>query len=112
MYRTDPSTPTAPRDVRVRLADCADAAALLRLAAIDSASVPASPLAVAEVGGELVAALPVNGGHAIADPFHRTASLIAMLEVWVAQLGEGQSATAPSLVQRARGLARAAGLAH
>jgi len=112
MYRTDSSTPTAPQDVRVRLADCADAAALVRLAALDSASVPASPLAVAEVGGELVAALPVNGGHAIADPFHRTASLIEMLEVWVAPLREGSPATAPSLAERTRALARAAGLAH
>ena len=112
MYRTDLSTPTAPQDVRFRLADCTDAAALLRLAALDSAAVPTSPLAVAEVGGELVAALSVNGGHAIADPFHRTASLIEMLEVWVAPLRESPSALPPSLAERARGLARAVGLAH
>jgi hypothetical protein len=34
---------------------------------------------IAEVGGELRAAIPLDGGPAIADPFQRTAELVAML---------------------------------
>jgi hypothetical protein len=34
---------------------------------------------LAEVGGELRAALPLDGRPAIADPFQRTAELVAML---------------------------------
>jgi hypothetical protein len=44
-----------------------------RLAGLDSASVPAKPLLLAEVGGELHAALSLRDGAVIADPFHHTA---------------------------------------
>jgi hypothetical protein len=64
----------------IRLAVSADAAALGRLAELDSAPPPAPvPTLVAEVGGELRAALPLDGGPAIADPFRRTAELVAIL---------------------------------
>ncbi len=36
---------------------------------------------VAEVGGEVLAALPARGGQAIADPFRPTAELVEMLRV-------------------------------
>jgi hypothetical protein len=64
----------------IRVAVSADAAALNRLAQLDSAPPPARvPVLVAEVGGELRAALPLDGGPAIADPFRRTAELVAIL---------------------------------
>ena len=64
----------------IRLAVSADAEALGRLADLDSTPRPAPvPLLVAEVGGELRAALPLDGGPAIADPFRRTAELVAIL---------------------------------
>ncbi len=64
----------------IRTVGSADAGALRRLAQRDSARQP-EPVAmlVAEVGGELRAALPLDGGRAIADPFHPTAELVAML---------------------------------
>ena len=34
---------------------------------------------IAEVAGELRAAVPLYGGRAIADPFHPTAELVALL---------------------------------
>jgi hypothetical protein len=34
---------------------------------------------LAEIGGELRAAVPLDGGPAIADPFQRTAELVALL---------------------------------
>jgi hypothetical protein len=64
----------------IRMASPADAAALDRLAQLDSAPRLAPvPTLVAEVGGELRAALPLDGGRAIADPFRPTAELVAIL---------------------------------
>jgi hypothetical protein len=66
--------------VTIRLATSADAAALSRLAQLDSAPSPGPvPMLVAEVGAELRAALPLDGARAIADPFQRTAELVAIL---------------------------------
>jgi hypothetical protein len=56
-----------------------DQRALERLAGLDSASVPAAPLLVAEADGALRAALSLHDGAVIADPFHRTAPLVALL---------------------------------
>jgi len=64
----------------IRIAVPADAAALSRLAQLDSAPAPEpAGMLMAEVGGELRAALALDGGRAIADPFQRTAELVAML---------------------------------
>ena len=71
----------------IRMAVPADAEALGRLAQLDSAPPPAPvPMLVAEVGGELRAALPLHGGPAIADPFRRTAELVALLAERTRQL--------------------------
>jgi hypothetical protein len=64
----------------IRMAVPADAEALRRLAELDSVPpLPPMPMLVAEVGAELRAALPLHGGPAIADPFRRTADLVAIL---------------------------------
>lgn len=64
----------------IRLAYPDDEAALNRLAELDSQPLPPRPLLVAEVSGELWAAVTVNReSHAIADPFHHTAALVALL---------------------------------
>jgi hypothetical protein len=73
-------------DITIRLADYQDARALLRLAALDSARVPDGPLLVAETDGELVAAVPLGGGRAIADPFRPTANLVGVLALRAQQL--------------------------
>jgi hypothetical protein len=85
--------------VTLRYAFPDDASALARLAALDSASVPAGQLLVAEVGGELWAALSLSDGGAIADPFRRTVALVALLRERAAQL----SAPAPPLRSRLGG---------
>lgn len=57
-----------------------DERALMRLAALDSAAgPPASPVLVAEVDGELSAALSLRDGSTIADPFRPTAQIVALL---------------------------------
>jgi hypothetical protein len=63
-----------------------DDRALARLAALDSASVPAEPLLVAEASGELRAALSLRDGAVIADPFHFTAELVMLLQTRAEQL--------------------------
>jgi hypothetical protein len=75
-----------PKTVTIRPAQHADDVALRRLAALDSQRLPEGDLIVAEVGGELRAAVPVAGGQAIADPFHLTRDVVALLSERVAQL--------------------------
>lgn len=84
MKRTATSPSRAAHDpaaeaVTIRMALPDDRVALTRLAQLDSAPAPETvPMLVAEVDGELRAALPLDGGPAIADPFRRTAELVAM----------------------------------
>lgn len=76
--------PASPLDqglgFTVRFSYPDDAVDLRRLAALDSQPVPEGPLLVAEVGGELWAAISIGGDRrTIADPFHHTAALVALL---------------------------------
>jgi len=87
----------------VRLARSSDARQLFYLAALDSASVPQGDVVVAESGGRIVAALPLAGGRAIADPFHRTRALVQMLELRARQLRAGTPA-AHGAAERLRGM--------
>jgi hypothetical protein len=65
--------------ITIRPGDAGDQLALRRLAALDSAPVPAQPLLVAELDGELSAALSLHDGTSIADPFRPTAQIVALL---------------------------------
>ena len=75
---------TAP-SVLIRAARGSDGPALARLAALDSATVPAGELIVAEVDGALVAAMAASGREAIADPFRRTSDAVALLDLHAAR---------------------------
>jgi hypothetical protein len=71
---------TAPRERLVlRRSVSEDAAALTRLAQLDGAPRPAGAVLVAELDGEILAAVPFDGGRAIADPFSPTAELVELL---------------------------------
>ena len=63
----------------IRRATAADAFAVKRLAAIDSAAPPTGDLLLAEMGNELWAAVAVESGAAIADPFRPSADLVELL---------------------------------
>jgi hypothetical protein len=65
--------------VTLRLAGEEDEAAVARLAQLDSRSVPAPPLLVAERAGRIDAAVSLSAGDAVADPFRRTAELVELL---------------------------------
>jgi hypothetical protein len=73
-------------DVTVRQARPTDARQLAELAVLDSAALPQGDLVVAQIGDRIVAALPLDGGRPIADPFHRTAALVQVLELRARQL--------------------------
>jgi hypothetical protein len=66
--------------ILIRLATDADGPAIARLAALDSSPVPAGELLVAEVDGQLRAALRISDRAFIADPFRHTAGLVALLD--------------------------------
>ena len=65
----------------LRVAAEADAPAIERLAALDSSTVPAQPLLVAERDGAMVAAISLSAGDVIADPFELTADVVDLLRV-------------------------------
>jgi hypothetical protein len=73
--------------VTIREATYTDRGALIELAQRDSAVVPDGRLVVAEQDGRLRAALAVDNGTVIADPFHRTAEVVALLRARAGQLG-------------------------
>lgn len=72
--------------VTLRYAFPDDDEAVARLAALDSAALPTAPLLVAEVEGDLRAAVSLHDGAVIADPFFPTVALVALLRERAAQL--------------------------
>jgi hypothetical protein len=77
--------------VTIRRAFPDDERALVRLAQLDSQRPIKGDMLLAEVGGQLRAAVPVAGRRAIADPFFPTASLVSLLSVRAAQLRRAEA---------------------
>lgn len=67
--------------ITIRHSTGGDRARIARLGALDGHPAPASEMLLAFVGGELRAALPLAGGNALADPFHRTTYLVDLLRL-------------------------------
>lgn len=78
----------------IRLAVAADDAKLRRLAHLDSARPLSGQALLAEQSGSLVAALSLDDGAAIADPFVPSADAVTMLCVRAAQLRESAATAA------------------
>ena len=72
--------------VLIRAASRRDQRRLRRLAQLDSAPQPSGAMLIAERSGCLVAAVPLDGGRAIADPFEPTAEVVSLLELRRTQL--------------------------
>ena len=66
--------------VVIRAARGSDGPALRRLADLDSRELPTGELLIAELGDhEVVAAVSVDTGERVADPFRRTADVLDLL---------------------------------
>jgi hypothetical protein len=65
--------------VTLRFGSNADAEAIAQLAALDSSAPPTPPILLAEVDGQLLAALSLSDRTVVADPFHPTHDLIVLL---------------------------------
>jgi hypothetical protein len=83
-------------DVTIRWAMPADLPALERVAGLDSKRLPAGPLLVAAVEGQIWAALATLDGGAVADPFVPSGDLVGLLRTRASQLRDRQP-TAPVL---------------
>ena len=110
--RRNTTTVTVPLEstqtLIIRMAVPADAPALRRLAQLDSAPPPGQvPMLVAVADGDVCAALPLSGGMAIANPFRRTAEIVAMLTVRAQQLQAPARSRSRWLPIRVAGAARA-----
>lgn len=89
----------------IRRATDRDALALRRLAAIDSAYPPTGEVLLAEMGDELWAAVSVDTGAVVADPFRPSGDLVDLLRFRAERLRGGEHAHRGAL---ARLLPRAA----
>ncbi len=91
---------TPERAVTLRQYSAEDHGPLARLAALDSSKPPPQPVVVAEVGGELRAALSLSDGSLVADPFHLTQGVAELLGAYARQFdvqaGARVSADSPS----------------
>jgi hypothetical protein len=72
--------------ISIRRARPADGRAIARLEALADRRLPAGPILLAEVDGELVAAVPEDGGQAVSDPFRVTLDVAELLRLRSSQL--------------------------
>jgi hypothetical protein len=80
--------PSIPQEtVVLRLCTVHDDARIDRLAELEGRPPATGRHVVAEIGGTIVAALPLGCGSALADPFRSTEHLMPLLELRAKQLG-------------------------
>jgi len=99
--RAAASAPQRPDDVVIRLCRAGDDPALERLAALSERRLPRGSFVVAELNGELVAALPLDvAGPLLRDPFRRTSGLLDLLELRARQVRGAESRRVRSGLRR------------
>ena len=73
--------------ILIRVSTTSDDAALERLAALEDRTLPAGCFLIAEVGGELIAAAPLDvEDEPLGDPFRPTADLCELLRLRARQI--------------------------
>jgi hypothetical protein len=85
LKKASPRVMSAP-EVSIRAARADDGLAVAALAVLDDTVPPGGDMLVAEVHGSILAVLPLDGSPPFADPFRRTADLVALLKARAAQL--------------------------
>jgi hypothetical protein len=106
------ATPDDPRALSIRLATPADDTAVHRIAGLDSSHPPAGDVLIGAIDGVPVAALGLQDGHLVADPFRHTVELAGLLRARREQLIATASARRDGRRRRRlrRGLARQSGM--
>ncbi|MDX6722072.1 MAG: hypothetical protein QOD73_476 [Solirubrobacteraceae bacterium] len=94
-------------ELKLRAATDADTSALLRLARLDSSRALKGTIILAEDNGEIVAAITVEDGTSIANPFRATAPIVAMLRVHASQPREPRPHGRAAFLRRLTPSARA-----
>jgi hypothetical protein len=89
--------PVGESTLVIRVATRFDESALRRLAALDSARPLSGTVIVAQSDGRIDAALSLDDGRAIADPFRPTAGLVEVLRARAARLHGGRAGAPPRL---------------
>jgi hypothetical protein len=79
------ASPDAP--LTIRHAGAGDLPALADLAALDARRIPSGELFVAEVEGRLLAAVSIDTGAVVSDPFEDTASMVKLLRLQASAAG-------------------------
>jgi hypothetical protein len=99
-----------PESLVIRGSRPDDHRALARLAELDGGRVlDGERVLVAEVDGDLRAAMPIDSGEPVADPFHPTAAVLEVLKLRAQQLRDDHPAGRRGLRWRLTGLHRPAG---
>jgi hypothetical protein len=100
--RSTPAPPTGRAELAytIRRATEADGAHLRDLAMLDHGRAPAGAALVAELDGDIVAALDLRTHRAIADPFRPSAEAVELLRLRAAQLvsADAYSRTSPPAI--------------
>jgi hypothetical protein len=104
--RRETNEAAVPETVLLRLCTVADDPTLDRLAELEGRPQPLGRHVVAEIDGAVVAALPLAGGPALADPFRSTAQLMPLLELRRKQLAPAQTSAITRLAERAKAATR------
>jgi hypothetical protein len=95
-------------EISIREASAADRTALQRLAALDSQPELRGRVLVAEIDGEIEAAVSIESGRTVADPFRRTLEAMALLETRAEQLRRPRHSSAWQRLPLANARVRAA----
>ena len=83
----------------IRRAAADDAFALRRLAALDSAYPPTGDVLLAEMGNELWAAVSIDTGAAVADPFRPSGDIVELLRFRAERLAGHERAHSGALAR-------------
>jgi hypothetical protein len=100
MLSASPALPTTPI-LAIRLATIDDIADVVRLARLDQRPAPSGRVLLGIVDGHVKAAVAVDSGYAVADPFAPTADVVALLRLRASRLRGELARTRPSSVLRA-----------
>ena len=92
---------TSTASLTIRHATASDEADLTRLAALDSSRLPSGEMLVAALDDRLVAALSIDTGAAIADPFEHTAAIVDSMRAQIRETRAPRPAILPGHLGRA-----------